>query len=220
VSGDGRRRAIVRDAIGISLATGAYALSFGALSVAAGLSLAQTCALSLLMFTGGSQFALVGIVGGGGAGAAAAATAVLLGTRNALYGLRMASVLRLPGLRRLPAAQFVIDETTAMALVQEDRDHARLAFWATGLILFTCWNAGTLIGGVAGEALSDPRALGLDAAPAAAYLALLRPLVQSRSAAAVALAAAGAALVSVPLVPAGVPVLVAAVVAAVLALVR
>jgi predicted branched-subunit amino acid permease len=211
------RAAILRDAIGISIATGAYGLSFGALSVAAGLSLAQTCALSALMFTGGSQFALIGVIGSGGSAIAAAATATLLGARNALYGLRLSSLLGYRGLRRAVAAQFVIDETTAMALVRRTPDAARLAFWATGLILFTCWNLGTLLGALAGEALSDPKALGLDAAPPAAFLALLRPLVGSRSAAGIAVAAALAALVAVPFVPAGVPVLVAALVAAVLA---
>jgi predicted branched-subunit amino acid permease len=71
-------RPIVRDAVGIGVATGAYGLSFGALAVAAGLSVAQACALSLLMFTGASQFALTGAVGAGGDLRAATAGALLL----------------------------------------------------------------------------------------------------------------------------------------------
>src|SRR5256885_16870076 len=110
------QRAIVRDALGIGIASGAYAISFGAISTAAGLSLLQTCALSVLMFTGASQFALVGVVGAGGSGWAGAAAAALLGSRNTLYGLRLPSPLRVSGLRRIPAAHFVIDETTAMAI--------------------------------------------------------------------------------------------------------
>src|SRR5437016_13932092 len=95
------QRAIVRDALGIGIASGAYAISSGAISTAAGLTLLQTCALSLLMFTGASQFALVGVIGAGGSIWAGAATAALLGSRNALYGLRLASLLDVRGVRRV-----------------------------------------------------------------------------------------------------------------------
>jgi predicted branched-subunit amino acid permease len=200
-------RAIARDALGIAVATGAYALSFGALSVAAGLSLGQTCALSLLMFTGASQFALIGVLGGGGSAASGVATASLLGARNAFYGLRLTDLLGVRGLRKLAATHFVIDETTAMAVVRTERRAARLAFWTTGLILFACWNAGTLLGALGGAALSDPTVLGLDAAAPAAFLALLAPQVRAREPLAVALAAAAVAVALTPVVPAGVPVL-------------
>ncbi|HEV3060329.1 MAG TPA: AzlC family ABC transporter permease, partial [Vicinamibacterales bacterium] len=125
------RRAVIRDAVGIGIATGAYALSFGAISTAAGLSLLQTCALSVLMFTGASQFALVGVVGAGGTVWAGAATAALLGSRNALYGMRLSSILDRAGWKRAAAAHFVIDETTAMAIARESIPESRLAFWAT-----------------------------------------------------------------------------------------
>jgi len=199
---------VVRDALGIGVAVGAFGLSYGAVAVASGLSVLQTCALSLLMFTGASQFALVGVVAGGGGAVAAAMTALLLGSRNALYGLRLSSLLRVRGARRAVAAQFVIDESAAMGLAR-----GRPGFWATGLAVFVCWNVATAAGAIGGTALSDPRALGLDAAAPAAFLALLAPRLASRGAAAVALTAAAAALVAVPLTPAGVPVLVAALVA-------
>ena len=134
---DSARTGVVRDAFGIAIASGAYAVSFGAISTAAGLSLLQTCALSVLMFTGASQFALVGIVGAGGSVWAGAATAALLGSRNALYGLRLSSILDRSGLRRFLAAHFVIDETTAMAIARESPAESRFAFWATGTALFT-----------------------------------------------------------------------------------
>lgn len=207
------RSRVVRNALGIALATGAYALSFGAISVAAGFSVLQTCALSILMFTGASQFALVGLIGAGGSPLAGVATAALLGTRNGLYGLRLASLLRVGGLRRLVAAHFVIDETTAMAIGQDSEPAGRLGFWATGLLLFTCWNIGTLIGALGARALSNPRALGLDAAVPAAFLALLAPRLRAGEPQAIALAAAIVALVSVTVVPAGVPVLLAGLVA-------
>jgi branched chain amino acid efflux pump len=205
------RSAILRDALGIGLATGAYGLSFGALAVAAGLTVPQACALSGLMFTGASQFAFVGLIGGGAA--AAAATALLLGARNGLYGLRLSELLGVRGPRRALAAQLVIDESTAMAVGRDSSAAARLGFWATGAAVFACWNLATLAGALAGAALSDPRALGLDAAAPAAFVALLAPRLDGREPRAVVAVAAAAALLAVPLVPAGVPVLVAAAVA-------
>jgi predicted branched-subunit amino acid permease len=204
------RKGVIRDALGIGIATGAYALSFGAISTAAGLSLLQTCALSLLMFTGASQFALVGVVGAGGSVWAGAATAALLGSRNALYGLRLSSFLDLRGWRRAAASHLVIDETTAMAIARDDRADSRLAFWATGLAVFTLWNIGTLIGALATHALPDPKMLGFDAAPPAAFLALLAPRLRAREPVAIALGAGLLALILVPFLPAGVPLLIIA----------
>ena len=173
----------------------------------------ETCALSLLMFTGASQFALVGVLSGGGSPIAAAATAALLGTRNGLYGLRLASLLNLRGPRRLLAAHLVIDESTAMAIGQDSVRAGRLGFWATGASVLVLWNAGTLAGALAARALSDPRSLGLDAAVPAAFLALLAPRLHRGAPAVVGVVAAIVALASVPFVPAGVPVLVAGLVA-------
>lgn len=204
------RRAIVRDAFGIAVASGAYAISFGAISTAAGLSLLQTCALSVLMFTGASQFALVGVVGAQGSVWAGAGAAALLGSRNALYGLRLSSLLDVRGLRRALAAQFVIDETTAMAIARDDPRQSRFAFWATGVALFTLWNLGTLAGALATHAISNPKVFGLDAAPPAAFLALLAPRLRAHEPLAIAIAAAVVAIAVLPFVPAGVPLLVVA----------
>jgi predicted branched-subunit amino acid permease len=208
------RSAVVRTATGVGVATGAYGLSFGALGTAAGLSVAQTCALSVLVFTGGSQFALVGVLGGGGSPLSGAASAVLLGSRNALYGARLARLLGLRGLRRMVGAQLVIDESTAVALSNEEQgpQAARLGFWATGLAVFALWNAATLAGALAGTVVGDPRDLGLDAAVPAAFLALLAPRLRGRPAWLTAATGAALAVAVVPLVPAGVPVLVAALV--------
>jgi predicted branched-subunit amino acid permease len=203
-------RKIIRDALSIAVASGAYALSFGAISTTSGLSLLQTVCLSVLMFTGASQFALVGIVGSGGSVWAGAATAALLGTRNALYGVRLSSLLNVGGLRRFGAAHFVIDETTAMAIARDAESESRFAFWVTGLLLFAFWNLGTFIGALATSALPDPKVFGLDAAPPAAYLALLAPRLRAREPLAVAMAAGLVALLCLPFVPAGVPLLIVA----------
>lgn len=204
-----RRTQVVRQAVSVGLASGTYGVSFGALSVAAGLSILQTCALSVLLFTGGSQFALVGIVGAGGSGAAAVATSTLLGLRNGLYGLQLTRLLGLRGARRLLGAQLTIDESTAVAIGQPEPAASRLGFWATGLSVFVLWNLTTLVGALAGNALGDPKRYGLDAAASSAFLALLWPRLRAREAQAVAVAAAFVAMVLAPAVPAGVPVLAA-----------
>ncbi len=206
------RSKVLRDSLGVAVATGAYGISFGAIALAGGLDLWQTLALSLLMFTGGSQFGLVGVVAGGGAPLAGAATAIMLGARNALYGLRLTELLRLHGWRRLAAAQLIIDESTAMSIGRDSARAARLGFYATGLGVFALWNLGTLVGVLGAAWLSDPRLLGLDAAAPAAFLALLAPRLRGGEAWAIALTAALVAVVAVPFVPVGFPVLIAALV--------
>jgi predicted branched-subunit amino acid permease len=220
VAPDPARAAVLRQALSIGVATGAYAISFGALAVAGGLTVAQACVLSLVMFTGGSQFAFVGVVTAGGSGGAAIATAALLGARNGFYGLQMARILRPRGWRRVVTAHVTIDESTAVgstqAAVRPDRPElARIGFWATAVAVFTLWNAATLLGAVVGNALGDPRRYGLDAAAAAAFLALLWPRLGTSRTRLVALAAVVVASVLVPLLPPGAPVLAAAVVAVV-----
>ena len=205
-----QRRGILRDSLAVGLATGAYGVSFGAVSVASGLDLAQTCALSLLMFTGASQFALVGVVAAGGAPLSGAATALLLGTRNTLYGLRMAPLLSWRGWRRVGAAHLLIDESTAMSVSRPTTQTARLGFLGTGLSVFVLWNLATLLGALAGGAIGDPRTLGLDAAVGAAFLALLWPRLHDARNRVVAASAALVAVGLVPLTAAGVPVLAAA----------
>ena len=207
------RSAIIRDGLAVGVATGAYGVSFGAISVSAGLSILQTCALSLLVFTGASQFALVGVVAAGGAPLSGGFTALLLGTRNTLYGLRLAPLLRWTGWRRVAAAQLLIDESTAMSVNRESTPAARVGFLSTGLAVFALWNLATLIGAVAGEAIGDPRTYGLDAAVGGAFLALLWPRLKDRRNQVTAVLAAALALSLVPATPAGVPVLAAAVVA-------
>lgn len=208
------RRAIQTKALSIGIATGAYALSFGAISVSTGLDVWQTQALSALMFTGASQFAFVGILGAGGGMLAAVLTALLLGARNGVYAVSMAPILGLRGYRRLVGAQATIDETTAMALAHpEPQEDSRYAFWITGLWIYLLWNLGTLIGALSAAAIGDPGGLGLDAATAAALLALLWPRLVDRQMWAVTLAAAGVAIALTPLLQPGLPVLAAAVVA-------
>jgi predicted branched-subunit amino acid permease len=207
------RRRILRDAVGVGLAVGAYGLSFGAIATSAGLSVLQACALSLLLFSGGSQFAYVGAVASGSGPVAAVLTAVLLGTRNSLYGLRLAPLLKLHGLKRLAGAQLTIDESAAMAVAQDTPERSRLAFWSTGLSVFVFWNLATLIGAVGAQSLSSPESLGLDAAVGAAFLALVAPRLRESGAGTVFTVAALVALGLTPFLGYGLPVLLAAVAA-------
>lgn len=207
---DRRRKEIVRRSLSVAIAVSAYAISFGALSVAAGFNLWQTIALSALLFSGGSQFAIVGVIAAGGSGAAAVATSTLLGIRNGLYGLQMSRLLGVSGLRRVAAAQLTIDESTAVGIAQPERSEQRFGFWCTGLAVFVLWNALTIVGAVLGNALGDPKRFGLDAAAPAAFCGLLWPRLTSGSARAVAGVSVVIALVVAPHAPAGIPVLVAA----------
>ena len=206
---DPAHAATVRDSLGVGVAVGAYGFAFGAASVAAGLSVLQSCLLSLFAFTGGTQFAVVSVVAGGGGLAAALTSGLLLGARNTLYAMRLNRLLQVRGLRRMLAALGTIDESTAMAVARPEPRLARLAFWWTFGSVFVCWNLTTLVGAVIGTVV-DPATIGLDAVIPAAFLALLAPRLRAgRVERRVALAAALLAGVLIPITPPGVPVLAA-----------
>lgn len=192
------------------MAVGLSGFAFGVTSAGSGLTLTQTCALSLLVFTGASQFALVGAFAVGGSALAAAAGAFFLGARNAFYGLRLSQLLALPRVLRPLAAQWVIDETAAVSLAQPTRRSARIGFAVTGLSLYVLWNLTTLLGALGADAIGDTRAWGLDAAGPAVFLALLAPMVKSGTERVVAGLAVLLGLGLLPVLPAGVPVLAAA----------
>jgi predicted branched-subunit amino acid permease len=201
----------VRDGVALGLAVGTSGLAFGAAAAAAGLSVAQACVLSLLAFTGASQFALVGVIAGGGGLAGGVAGAVLLGGRNALYGLRMTGVLRPRGAHRPLMALGVIDETTAVSLAQPDPPAARRAFWATFVTIYLTWNLATLLGAYGAGRLGSPQALGIDVVGPAAFLALIWPQLRAgRTERGTGALGAAIALAATPFLPPGVPVILAA----------
>lgn len=207
-----------RKGLSVAIATSLYGVSFGALSVASGLSILETMLLSALMFSGGSQFALVGVVAAGGTPAAAIATAGVLGIRNTIYAISLRRLIPPTKLTVVPAAWVTIDESTAVSLAGKSERESRIGFWVTGVGIFIGWNLCTLIGAIVGDILGDVRAYGLDAAAAAAFLALLWPRLRHRQAVAVGIASAVLAAVAVPVLPAGIPVLAAVGVAVVVAL--
>jgi len=215
VVADPVRTATLRDAVGLGVAVGLYGAAFGAAAVGAGLSTWQAVAMSALMFTGASQFALVGVLAAGGGPAAAVGSALLLGTRNTVYGVRLAPVLMPRGrLRRAAAAHWVIDETTAMAVAAPDRELGRLAFRVTGATIYLGWNAMTLVGALGAGSLGETAQAALDSVVPAAFLALLWPRLRRGAPEAVAqrrvaLGGAVVALALTPFVPAGLQVVLA-----------
>jgi branched chain amino acid efflux pump len=201
---------ITRNAVSIGVATAVYAVSFGVLSVAAGFSVAQTCVMSLVCFTGASQLTFVSVIGAGGGMAGALPPALLLAGRNALYALSLKGVLSGTVRKRALRAQVVVDETTAMAHAQSTPAAKRRAFDLTALCLFTAWNIGTLAGALAGRGLGNPRDYGLDAVFPAVFLALVAPQLRGPDAMRAAVAGALIALALVPIAPAGLPIIAAA----------
>jgi 4-azaleucine resistance transporter AzlC len=199
-------RPVVLASITLGAAVGVFAVSFGVGAVSAGASVAQTCAMSLLVFTGASQFSAVSVIGAGGSPASALGGALVLAARNGVYGLTMGR--RIPGRlgTRLVAAQITIDESTAMAVAQRDPAAQRAAFWITGGSVYVFWNIGTLLGALAGTAI-DPLRFGLDAAFPAGFVAMLWPLLHTRRGRIAAGLGAAICLVLIPFTAVGVPIL-------------
>ena len=207
---DEKLRAVAAACVTLGFAVGVFAVSFGVTAVSAGASVAQACVMSLLVFTGASQFSAVSVIGAGGSTLSAFGGAALLAARNSAYGLAMAPHLRGRLGTRLLAAQLTIDESTAMAAAQDDSRHRIAAFWITGGSIYLFWNVGTLLGALLGSAI-DPKAYGLDAAFPAAFVAMLWPLLRERRSATAAAIGAVVCLAAIPFVPVGVPILCAAV---------
>lgn len=204
---------VKRDSLSLSLAVGAYGTAFGAASVTAHFSVLQTCLLSLLTFSGASQFAVIGVLGAGGSALSGIVTATLLGTRNALYGLRMAPILGVTRVKRVVAAHVTIDESTAIATSQERHEDQKIGFWHTGFGVFIFWNLFTLLGALGAKAIGNPSAWGLDAAVPAAFMGLVWPRLVDRKTRIVAAAAVTLSLLLVPYTPAGIPIITTALLA-------
>ena len=201
------RNQVDRTALSVAFTVGLYGAAFGAAGVTAGFSILQTCLLSILLFSGASQFAVVGIMGAGGSAVSAIATATLLGFRNALYGLQMAPILKVKGLKRILAAQITIDESTAVATLQENDADRRRGFYVTGIGVFVFWNLFTFLGSLGASAIGDPAVWGLDAAVPAAFCGLIWPRLKNKTHFIVSAVAIAWALLLTPITPAGIPII-------------
>lgn len=203
---DAPTRSIVSAGVALGAVVGVFAVVFGVGAVAAGGSVAQACAMSLLVFTGASQFTAVSVVDSGGSTASALSGAMLLAARNGVYGLTMAGHVRGGLGRRLLAAQLTIDESTAMATAQATAEHRRVAFWATGVSVYVFWNLGTLAGALIGSAI-DPTTYGLDAAFPAGFVAMVAPHFRTTAGRRAGLLGGAICLVTIPFVPVGLSIL-------------
>ena len=202
-----RTNQVDRTAISVAFTVGLYGAAFGAAGVTAGFSILQSCLLSILLFSGASQFAVVGIMGAGGSAISAIATATLLGFRNALYGLQMAPILKVTGLNRMLAAQITIDESTAVATLQDNDAERKRGFYVTGIGVYIFWNLFTFLGALGASAIGDPAVWGLDAAVPAAFCGLVWPRLKNKLQFVVCASAIALALLLTPLTPAGVPII-------------
>ena len=200
------QRNVLSASLTLSTAVGIFAIAYGVLAVSAGATVLQTCALSILTFTGASQLSAVGVIATGGSVAAAVGGGLMLAARNAIYGLALAPMMTGSLGKRLVTAQFVIDETTAMTTAQRESKLRNFAFWWTALPLFSMWNLGTLIGALLGNSI-DPQAFGLDVAFSAAFVAMLAPHLARKKGRQAAALGAVICLALIPVVPVGIPIL-------------
>jgi predicted branched-subunit amino acid permease len=202
-----KKNQVDRTALSVAFTVGLYGAAFGAAGVTAGFSILQTCLLSILLFSGASQFAVVGIMGAGGAAISAIATATLLGFRNTLYGLQMAPILKVKGFKRVIAAQITIDESTAVATLQDNDEDRKRGFYLTGIGVYIFWNLFTFLGALGASAIGDPSVWGLDAAVPAAFLGLIWPRLKNKVQFLVSGIAIAWALLLTPVTPAGIPII-------------
>ena len=202
-----KKNQVDRTALSVAFTVGLYGAAFGAAGVTAGFSILQTCLLSILLFSGASQFAVVGIMGAGGSAVSAIATSTLLGFRNALYGLQMAPILKVKGLKRILAAQITIDESTAVATLQENDADRRRGFYITGIGVYVFWNLFTFLGALGASAIGDPSVWGLDAAVPAAFCGLIWPRLKNKTHFVVSAVAITWALILTPITAAGIPII-------------
>lgn len=199
--------AVERTSLSVAFTVGLYGAAFGAAGITAGFSILQTCLLSLLLFSGASQFAVVGIMGAGGSAASAIATATLLGFRNAIYGLQLAPILKVTGLKRIIASQITIDESTAVSTLQSNDSDRKRAFYLTGFGIYIFWNLFTFLGALGTSAIGDPSVWGLDAAVPAAFCGLVWPRLKDKRLFLISACAIILALLLTPITPAGIPII-------------
>ncbi|MDA2965317.1 MAG: AzlC family ABC transporter permease [Actinomycetota bacterium] len=202
-----RNDAVERTSLSVAFTVGLYGAAFGAAGITAGFSILQTCLLSLLLFSGASQFAVVGIMGAGGSAVSAIATATLLGFRNALYGLQLAPILKVTGLKRIIASQITIDESTAVSTLQSNDSDRKRAFYLTGFGVYIFWNLFTFLGALGASAIGNPSVWGLDAAVPAAFCGLVWPRLKDKRLFLISASAIILALLLTPITPAGIPII-------------
>jgi predicted branched-subunit amino acid permease len=206
-------RSLVRDLVLVSLANGVVGASFGAIAVAGGQPAWVALLMSPLVFAGGAQFAALGVVLSGGTAVAAVVAGLVLNLRLLPFGLAVTDVLAVSWPKRLVGSHLIFDESVAFVMTQQGLSRRRAVFAVFGVLMYLTWNLGTVIGVLAGQVIGDPHALGLDAAAPTILLALVLPVLRDTGSGSHALRAslvgAAIALLATPVLPAGLPVLLA-----------
>jgi 4-azaleucine resistance transporter AzlC len=175
--------------MGTSLLVGT---TFGVVARQSGLEPLEIIAMSLLVFAGASQFAMVQLFSQAAPAPIVIVSVLFINLRHLL----MATSLR-PHLGRLPlgprmfAAFFLTDESFAMATGHTRRGGRSLAYYLTFAIgLFIIWNVATVIGIIVGGAIGDPRRFGVDFAITATFIGIVVLAIRHRADIAIALVAA------------------------------
>lgn len=203
-----RYRDGARAALAVAATVWFFGASFGLVARAAGMGVLAPLVMSATTFAGSAQFAVTSILGAGGGAAAAIAAAVLLNARYAPISISVAPLFHTRHLRRLLESQLIVDESWALASRGGGRFDRRILLGA-GLLLYASWVSGTAVGVLAGDALGNPKDLGLDGAFPALFLALLAPQLRAPRAALAATAGTVIAFALIPVTPAGTPIIAA-----------
>jgi predicted branched-subunit amino acid permease len=200
-------RAGMRSALPIVLPTVALGVSFGIVARPI-MGPVAPIAMSILVFSGGAQFAALSVLLSGGAAIAAISAGMLMNARWLPMSLAITPSLHGGRLRRSAEAQAIVDASFVISDRGDGTFDRGLLIGAT-VPQAISWISGTVIGVVAAGSIHDPNALGLDAVFPAFYLALLlRESSGRRAYEAMALAA----IITIGLTtfaPPGVPVIVA-----------
>ena len=199
----------LRDIALVCLAVALVGASFGAVTVGAGLPLWLPTLMSVVVFAGAAQFLFVGILAAGGSPVAAVLAGLLVNARHLPFGFALGDIIGARPAERVLGSYLLIDESVAFTLAEPDLTRRRAVYWTSAVGLFLGWNAGVLVGAFGGNLVGDTDALGLDAAFPAALLALVLPALRDRDTRRSAAVGAVLAVATSPVLPAGLPVLIA-----------
>jgi 4-azaleucine resistance transporter AzlC len=189
-------------------AAAALGASFGVLARTAHFDALAAVVMSATTFAGSAQVAAVSVLGAGGGVAAAVFAALLLNARYVPMGVTVAQSFRGHMLKRLGESQLVVDESWALSGGGTARFDRRVLL-GVGSLLWVAWVGGTAVGALAGQAIGDPSAFGLDGAFAALFVGLLAAQLTDRRRMAAAVGGAAIAAVLIPFTPAGIPIIAA-----------
>lgn len=198
-----------RAVLSMAAAMAVVGASLGAIAVSKGVPLWLVTLMGALVFAGGSEFLVVGLMTSGAAPVTAVLGGLMLNARHFPFGLAVGGLLGRSRPARLVGSHLMVDESVAFALAESDPARRSRSYWTMGLALYCTWAPSVFVGGLLGQRVEDPGVFGLDAALPAALLALLMPSLGDRPALRAVALGVVVALMTTPLLPEGLPVLAA-----------